>query len=867
MRSRTRPIPDERTPPFHALTVADVERELQSDLHRGLSSDEAARRLQTYGPNRLPEADAPKPWQLVLHQFASVLIYVLLGAAVVSLLLGDWLEFGAILVIAVLNAVLGFAQEYRAERALRALQEMSAPSASVVRDGRTLRLPAASVVPGDVLVLEAGDIVAADARVAEEVNLATSEALLTGESLPVEKDVEPVSETAYVAERASMVHQGTLVARGRGRAIAATTGSETQMGRIAALVAGRPREETHLQRELADVGRYLAYGAAGLCVIVFFVGLLRGIGVGEMALIAASLGVAAIPEGLPAASTIVLALGVQRMAARHVIVRRLASVETLGAVTTIFTDKTGTLTLNRMSVQDTWAAQDDDTLLRVAVLCNNATLGPDAAHDTGDPTEIALLRFAQDGGYDVSEARIAAKRDLELPFEAERARMTVVVDEPDGGRVALVKGAPEVIVERSIAIGTAAANEASKRDVLARSSRMAEDGMRVLALAQRHLTQAAYDEDLEQDLTLVGLVGLADPLRDEAPAAVQRARDAGIRVVMLTGDQPATAHSIGERLALDGAVITGREVEELGVDGLNAKLDGASIFARVTSDHKLAIVEAARRSGNVVAMTGDGVNDAPALRAADIGVAMGLGGTDVAREASDMVLTDDNFDSIIAAVEEGRTIHANVRRFILFLLSCNAAEVMVVFLALAVAGEAVLTPLQILFVNLVTDGLPALALGVEPAAADIMRRRPRDASKGLLTRASLPWITGMAVLIAASTLAAFAIGKAWDGDGLATRFAFATLVGSQLAASFVFRSDTLTTAHLQANVWLIGAVALSLLAMVLVFYAGPLQDAFDTGSLSIVQWGTVVALSLVPFIAGEAVKLRAASKAARGGSA
>ncbi len=730
-----------------------------------------------------------------------------------------------------------------------------------------MRLAAVEVVPGDVLVLEAGDIVAADARVAEEVNLATSEALLTGESLPVEKDVEPVGEAAYISERASMVHQGTLVVRGRGRAIAVTTGGETQMGRIAAQVAGSPREETHLQRELADVGRYLAFGAAGLCGIVFLVGLLRGIGVGEMALIAASLGVAAIPEGLPAASTIVLALGVQRMAARHVIVRRLASVETLGAVTTIFTDKTGTLTLNRMSVQDTWAAADEDAMLRVAVLCNNATLGPDAAHDTGDPTEIALLRYAEERGYDVSESRMAAKRELELPFEAERARMTVVVDEPDGGRVALVKGAPELIVELSVAIGGAQATEASKREVLEQSSRMAADGMRVLALAQRRLTHETFDGDLEQELTLVGLVGMADPLREEAPAAIARARAAGIRVVMLTGDQPATAHSIGEQLSLDGSVISGREIGALSSAELAERVSGASIFARVTSDHKLAIVEAARLAGSVVAMTGDGVNDAPALRAADIGVAMGLGGTDVAREASDMVLTDDNFASIIAAVEEGRTIHANVQRFVLFLLSCNVAEVMVVFLALAVVGEAVLTPLQILFVNLVTDGLPALALGVESAAPDIMRRPPRDASKGLLSRASLPSIAGIAVLIATTTLAAFAIGHAWDGKELATRLAFATLVGSQLSASLFFRSDTVVTTRLRTNVWLIGAIAVSILAVLIVFYAGPLQDAFDTGALSLAQWATVAGLSLVPVVAGDAVKMRAASKAARGESA
>jgi len=836
--------------PFHALPVREAAARLGADLSSGLTSREAAARLEEFGPNALPEAGGPGVASLLLHQFASVLIYVLLGAAVLSALLGDLLEFASILVIAVLNAALGFVQEFRAEQAVRALQALSAPGASVLRDGLPVRVQADQVVPGDVLLLEAGDIVPADARVVESISLATGEAPLTGESLPVEKLAAEVDEDADLAERASMVYQGTTVVRGRGRALAVRTGARTEMGRIASLVMAEPRQQTRLQRELSDVGRYMAAVVAAVAVLVFAAGLARGVDLADILLIAASLAVAAIPEGLPAAATIVLAVGVQRMASRHVIVRRLGSVETLGAVTTIFTDKTGTLTQNRMHVAEAWPAADERRLLRAAALCNNAVLS-DAGDGSGDPTEVALLRYAVARGFSPEEAASRFRRLLEVPFDAARARMSVVVEDvATGERTALMKGAPEVVLERcrwESGEGPGAAAD--------RGAAMAEKGMRVLAFAERPLAGDAKPEEVEDGMRFLGLIGLADPLREEAPAAVRRAREAGIRVVMLTGDQPATARNIGLALGLDGEPVSGREVDRLSPEELRRRMASSSVFARVTSDHKLGIIRAARQAGGVIAMTGDGVNDAPALRAADIGVAMGRGGTDVAREAADMVLTDDNFASIVAAVEEGRTIHANIRRFVHFLLSCNAAEVIVVFGALAAAGETVLTPLQILFINLVTDGLPALALGVEPPAPGVMRQPPRDPALGILTRKSFPTVLGIGCLIAAATLAAFAAGHAWEGHGLATKLAFATLVGSQLGASIGFRSETQPAAGLAPNPWLAASIALSAATVAGVFYVPPLQRAFDTSALSLEQWAVVLGLSLAPLAAVEGAKL------------
>jgi Ca2+-transporting ATPase len=834
----------------HGFPAAEVAAAFGLDAALGLSGGEASSRLVQYGPNRVPQPPRPGPIALLLHQFQSVLIYVLLVAAMLSLALGDVLEFVAILLIALLNGVLGFAQEYRAEQALAALQSMSAPSAGVLRDGAARRVTADEIVPGDLLLLESGDIVSADARLIDAVSLAAGEALLTGESVPQTKTSEPVDTRTPLAERDCMVYQGTLITRGRGRAVVVQTGAATEMGRIAAHVALQPRDETPLQRELARVGGYLVIAAGVLCFGVFLTGIAQGIEASEMVLTAASLAVAAIPEGLPAAATVVLALGVQRMAARNAVVRRLSSVETLGSVTIVFTDKTGTLTQNSMRVEQTWLAGDERDLLRIAWSCNNASVADPERPATGDPTEVALLDYVLQ--HEPRAAELWPEdRHHEIPFEAERARMTVVVPGGHGGSVALVKGSTQRILERCAFAGAALLTDSARAEVRTRAREMAAAGLRVLALAQRELPgEVTGHDDIERDLTFVGLIGMADPLRPNAAEAIRRAQQAGIQVVMLTGDQRETAQSIGRSVGLPGEVTTGPEVEDMDEQQLRRRLAQSQVFARVTSEHKLQIIRAARAEGHVVAMTGDGVNDAPALRAADIGVAMGLGGTDVAREASDLVLADDEFSTIVAAVEEGRTIHTNIRRFIHFLLSCNAAEVAVVFLALVATGNAVLTPLQILFVNLLTDGLPALALGLEPAAAGVMRRPPRPPGSSLLTRRSLIPILGLGSVIAASSLIALAIG----GEGEAS-MAFATLVGAQLSASLAFRSESESLFSLAPNRWLALALTGSVAGLGAVFCAPVLRDAFNLQALSAGEWAIVAGLSLLPLAIAELVRL------------
>lgn len=875
MASRRSPDASVTAGPFwHALPASEVALRLGADPERGLTSEEAERRLDRWGPNVLPEAQ-PTPWyRRLLEQFTQFLVVVLLVAAGVSLVLGERLDAIAILAIVALNGALGFVQEFRAERALEALRSMAAPAATVLRDGRLARIPAVRVVPGDIVYLTDGDVVPADGRLVEARGLRLNEAVLTGESVPVDKVVDPVHEDTDLAERSCMVFQGGLVVRGSGVAIVVATGLQTEMGRVAAAMRRQPDRGTPLQRRLADMGRWLVWGAGSLCALVFVIGVVRGLPVGDMFLTATSLAVAAIPEGLPAATTIVLALGVQRMARGNAIVRRLAAVETLGSVTVICADKTGTLTQNRMEALELWLdghahavgsggrPPDGELLaaaLRTAVLCNDATPGADGREAVGDPTEVALLDLAARYGFSAEDERRAAPRELELPFEARRARMTVVCRE-DGARVAHMKGAPEVVLPLCAFIrergGVRLLRDEDRERVLAAASDMAARGMRVLALARRELAEAEPVDTLERDFTFVALVGMADVLRPEAASSIQQAMRAGVRVLMLTGDHPVTAGAIASEVGLPAEhVVLGREIEQLPDDELQRAIEGAAVFARVSSEHKLRIVEALRRSGAIIAMTGDGVNDAPALRAADIGVAMGQGGTDVAREASDLVLVDNNIRSIVAAIKEGRRIYDNIRNFVHFLLTCNLSEVVVVFFVLAVRGDTPLLPLQILFVNLLTDGLPALALGVEPAQPDVMRRPPRPPRAGILSVRSLAPMLGIGFFIAVPTVVAYEWGRSAEGPDLGRDLAFATLVGSQLVAAFEFRSPVRPLFRLGMNVWLWLAVASSGCLLLLVFYAPPLQPAFETRALAWEQWLGVFGLSVAPLVATELVKL------------
>jgi Ca2+-transporting ATPase len=792
-------------------------------------------------------------------------------------MLGERIDAAAILGIIVINAVLGFAQEYRAERALASLRSMSAPTATLWRDGAFAVSPLAQVVPGDIIQLDAGDIVPADARLLEVTALRLNEALLTGESVPVDKSVSPVPAQADLAERTSMVYQGGLAVSGRALAVVVATGELTEMGSIAATLQGQASRSTPLQQRLAEMGRWLVYAAGGLCALVFAVGLARGIRGSEMLLTSASLAVAAIPEGLPAATTIVLALAVQRMARRNAIVRRLAAVETLGSVTVICADKTGTLTENRMSAQEllieghpvplveggssVYVRSETLTRLLIAgVLCNDAS-PQDAAglvQAVGDPTEVALLDLARRFGIDAKDTRAQAPRLDELPFDAERRRMTVVCQTANG-HMAFTKGAPEVMLplastvqldgrEREI-------DDAARNDLLQAARSMADRGMRVLAFGER-LLQPENDEVIEADLNLLGLAGLADPLRPEAKASIESARAAGVRTVMLTGDHPSTARAVARQLGFPTReVVLGHEVEELNDAELDRAVAEANVFARVSSRHKLRLIESLRRLGHIIAMTGDGVNDAPALRAADVGVAMGQGGTDIARDASDIILADNSLHSIVAAIEGGRTIYDNIRKFVHYLVTCNLAELAVVFVVLTVDGTTPLLPLQILWVNLLTDSFPALALGLEPSEPGIMQRPPRSPAAGIIGVRSLVPVIGIGALVATPALIAYTWGRATGDVELARQLTFATLIGAHLTATFGFRSPTRSVFQLANNHWMIGAVALSAALLFAVIYVPWLQRPFRTEPFSVQEWLGIGGLSLIPLVVVETLKL------------
>ncbi|HEY0711272.1 MAG TPA: cation-translocating P-type ATPase, partial [Polyangia bacterium] len=705
----------------------------------GLDETSVRERLARFGPNEIRRGNATPPWRILLAQFASPLIWLLLAACLVSALLGEIADAAAIGVIVVINAIVGFLQEYRAERALLALRAMTAPRARVLRSGRQQVVPAAEIVPGDILLLEAGDVVAADAHLLEGHSLTTSEAALTGESTPVEKRTEPAPATASLAERHDTVFLGTAVATGTGVAEVTATGMGTELGKIAHLLETAQDSTTPLQARLARTSRILLFLCLVLVALTAAIGLLRGSSPSDVFVSAVSLAVAAVPEGLPAIVTIALAIGVQRMAARHVLVRRLPAVETLGSTTVICTDKTGTLTTGVMAVREVWGP-NHDAVLRTAAACCDAELASNGKTGTGDPTEVAILAAARERGIEKAAIETTLPRRSALPFDADRKRMSI--DRADGTNY--VKGALELLLPLC---------QQAPADALEATNQMAARGLRVLAIAKGNLPE-------ERELTLVGLLGLADPPRTEAIEAVAAARAAGIRTVMITGDHPITARAIGQEL---GILRPGEDPAEV-------------IHARATPEDKLRIVRDWKARGAVVAMTGDGVNDAPALREAHIGIAMGKTGTEVTREASDMVLVDDNFASIVAAVSEGRGIFDNIRKTLVYLLAGNTAELLVM-LGAAFAGLPVpLLPLQILWINLATDGLPALALVMDPPADDVLRRRPRSPTEPMLGRVEWRSVVITGALQAAVTLAVFAWALETRNLVEARNLAFTTLV-------------------------------------------------------------------------------------------
>ena len=854
--------PATRVVSWHRQPVVTVLEDVRSSPG-GLTNRDARERLAVHGPNLLREGPRRTALGLLAGQFTDFMILVLLAAAVVSGLIGDVVDTIAILAIVVLNAAIGFVQEYRAERAMAALKAMAAPTATVLRDGATAVIPAADLVPGDVVLLEAGRIVPADLRLLETARLRVEEAALTGESVPAEKTTAPLpAEGLPVGDRTNMAYKGTTVAYGRGRGVVVATGMQTEFGRIAASLQQAEEVKTPLQRRLTRFGKNLSFAVLAICGVVFAAGLARGEPPLPIFLVAVSLAVAAIPESLPAVVTISLALGARKLVAKQALVRRLPAVETLGSVTYVCSDKTGTLTLNRMRVEAYYCdgvlrsvpevGGPWDELLLALALSNDAGQGPTGT-TMGDPTEVALVAAAREAGVDKAKLERRFPRVAELPFDSERKCMTTVHRDPAGGFVAFTKGAVEAVL-------------ACARDVrpplLTVAERMATDGLRVLAVAVRRwreLPGPIDPETLERDLFLLGFVGLMDPPRDEAREAVTMCGAAGIVPVMITGDHALTARAVARRLGIvDGngaAVITGPELAALSAEAFEERVTQTRVYARVAPEQKLRIVTTLQNQGQIVAMTGDGVNDAPALKRADIGIAMGVTGTDVAKEASAMILLDDNFATIVRAVREGRRIYDNLRRFIRYVVTTNSAEIWTIFLAPFLGLPIPLLPIQILWINLVTDGLPGLMLAAEPGEPDVMRRPPRPPTEGVFAHGLGVHALWVGLLMAALTLGT----QAWFFRAGSTHWqtmAFTVLCLTQLAHVLAIRSErhSLVTQGLWSNPPLLGAVVLTLALQLATIYVPVLRTVFKTEPLGPAELAWALAAAGVVFVAVEIEK-------------
>ncbi|MFC5532335.1 calcium-translocating P-type ATPase, SERCA-type [Cohnella yongneupensis] len=899
---------------WHQLSEGQLQGALNTDFKSGLSAEEAAKRLADNGPNELQEKRGESPLKLLFNQFKDFMVLVLVGAVVISGLLGEMLDALTIIAIILINGILGFYQEFRAERSLRALKELSAPNAKVLRGGSYQLIPAKQLVPGDIVMLESGDRVPADVRFLECNQCSVDEAALTGESVPVVKESGVINaEAPPLGDRKNCGYLGTMVTRGTAKGVVTVTGMSTEMGKIADLIQMTEEADTPLQHRLEQLGKILIIVAIALTVVVVLAGVLHGQPMYDMFLAGVSLAVAAIPEGLPAIVTIALALGVQRMIKRRAIVRKLPSVETLGCASVICSDKTGTLTQNKMTVTQLWLgdrkievtgegyeptgqlkeagkwidSKGDAALRRltqIAALCNNSEITRDEQSDEskkhkpgkgaiedkaewrvkGDPTEGALLVLAAKTGLNKGALENLYKREKEFPFDPERKRMSVLVAH-QGGKLICTKGAPDLLVQRCAYVlwgdHVVPFTGTLKIKVMQANEAMARDSLRVLGLAFREIKSydsCDNDEQAENGLIFVGLTGMMDPPRKEVKEAITKCRHAGIKTVMITGDHGVTAEAIAKTLGIigrNGRVVTGTELSTMDDAELERIADDVNVYARVSPEHKLRIVQALQRRGHVVAMTGDGVNDAPAVKAADIGIAMGITGTDVTKEASALVLADDNFSSIVAAVEEGRGIYENIRKFIRYLLASNVGEIMTMFLAMMAGFPLPLVPIQILWVNLVTDGLPAMALGVDQAESDLMQHKPRSAKENIFAR-RLGWkIISRGLLIGFCTLGAFVLALhegASRPDQLvhAQTVAFATLVMAQLIHVFDCRSSrSIFHRKLLENKFLVLAVLSSLLLMLAVLYLEPLQPVFKTVPLNFRDWALIIVAAGIPTFA------------------
>ncbi|HXL05022.1 MAG TPA: cation-translocating P-type ATPase [Bacillota bacterium] len=899
---------------WHRMSIDGALRILETDGKEGLSSVEAKSRLERYGPNALAEEEEKTLLQMFIDQFKDFLVLILVASTVIAAIMGEWIDASVIMAILILNAIMGVVQEGRAGKALAALKKMAVPVATVVRDRRVQKISSEELVPGDVVLLQAGDLVPADLRLIETVNTQIDESALTGESVPVEKDASRVfdGETS-LGDRANLAYFGTVVTYGRGAGVVTSTGMATEIGKIAKMVSAQIEEDTPLQKKLAEFGKLLGFGALAICALVFVLGLIGGEPAFNMFMTAVSLAVAAIPEGLPAVVTIVLALGVQRMITCNAIVRRLPAVETLGCVTYICSDKTGTLTENKMTVRDVFlasgrhirvtgtgyapqgefvegeeAVKADHELLRlldIAAGCNDASIvqeeGVTAGGTTtiwsvvGDPTEGALVTLAAKGNRDKATAQSLFPRIGELPFDSDRKRMTTLhrlnVDWGPwtcGDVAAFVKGAPDILLSLSSFYfdGNDICPLSDERieSMLRLVDEMGRSGLRVLGFAARRLEglpSKLRSEDIENGLVFVGLVGMIDPVRPEVVEAIKVSKKAGVTPVMVTGDYPHTAQAIAMELGMfeEGArIVTGAELDKMDQAELEEIAKDIRVYARVSPEHKLRLVHALKKHDEIVAMLGDGVNDAPALGAADIGVAMGLSGTEVAKGASDMVLTDDNFASIVAAIEQGRIIFENIRKSIIYLLSCNIGELMIFFVAILAKLGNPLVPVQILMINLVTDGLPALALGMDPSEEGIMDIPPRDTKEGILSKsiAIRMFIVGMAIVVA--TLWPYVtLLKSGAPLEVARTSAFAVLGFSELLRALSSRSERHPIWHAKPkeNPQLLAAVAVSALLLLISIEVPWFAQIFDAVPLGAAEWRMVAIASFSPMVIAEVMKL------------
>jgi Ca2+-transporting ATPase len=866
--------------PFFDQSAPAVLRELKTSPERGLAAEDAKQRLAQYGPNAIEEAHHVSLFRIFLEQFASPIVWILLAALGISVFVKEWADASVIAAIIVLNAILGTIQECRAEEAIEALRKMTSLKARVLREGKVQEVAAAELVPGDIVLLETGDKVPADARLVEVMNLATQEAALTGESTPVHKIAEVMRDHAAIGDQHNMAFSGTIVTNGHAKAVVVGTGMLTEMGKIAKLIKEADHEPTPLQKKLASLSKMLGIIVILIAIVIFTAGVVYGLPAFEMFLAAVALAVAAIPEGLPAVVTVALAIGVQRMAKRNALVRKLPSVETLGACTVICSDKTGTLTHNQMTVKHVYANQqsiavsgagyapegkfmkdpkDFEMLLKIGALNNNAQLAQEGEDwkVIGDPTEGALLVSARKAGIVPEELAEKAPRIREIEFTSERKLMTTVHKFGDKLLVC-TKGAPEVLVKlcaKQLVHGKLARfSHADANNVLVMGEAYAGKALRVLAFAYKEIAPGSKGK-LEDDLVFAGLQAMIDPPRHEVRDAIQKCKTAGIKVVMITGDHLSTAKAIAKELGIEGKAITGVELDHL--TDLDAQVENIGVYARVNPAHKIHIIEAFQKRRHIVAMTGDGVNDAPALKKADLGVAMGITGTDVAKEASAMVLADDNFASIVRAVEEGRVIFDNIKKFVNYLLSGNTGEVLTLFVSIILGIPLPLTALMILWVNLVTDGTPALALGVDPPDPDVMKRPPRKMEENIVNRQRCTLIGLVGILVMLNTLFVF---DYFDPDtqlAKAQTAAFTALVLSQLFNAFNQRSEnrSLFAVGPFRNKWLLLAVGLSVALQASVMYVPFLRELFGTVALSLKDWFIVAGVSASVLVFGEVVKL------------